>query len=391
VLLAAVFVLLAAAAPVPAGAAGTGSITGAAKTVLGAPVGGAHAVVQDSGQFAVSSSSTGAFTVTNVPFGTHTVVVSAPCRPPQFRTVTVDGTENLGDVTFPTELNTDSADHVCRPAGTNFGLDPLVTDVLPLAGDDAALHIDLPFAVLFNGSSRNSLNVSTNGFVTFGAPSVARDNVPVSDVTAPSDAVYAFWDDLIVDFASSVKTGVRGTVGSRAFKIRWENVRHFDDPNARLSIELTLSETGRIDIVYSGVDANLLERGSSATIGTKGTAFQFLQQSFDTANVLNGLDVEYLTDRPPVAKAGADSTVPSGTSFPLDGSQSTDPDGPGLSFLWTQIAGPPSTIEDETAAKTTVRAVTGPATVTYRLRVTDPFGRATTDDVTVTVAAPKPK
>jgi len=389
--LVALFVLLAAAAPASAGGEETGTISGVAKTDLGSPVGGAHAVVQDSRQFAVTSSSTGAFTIVNVPVGTHQVVVSAPCRPPQVTTVTVDGTENVGNIVFPSSLNTDSVDHVCRPAGTNFGLDPLVTNVLPLTGDDAALHVELPFGVLFYGSLRTSLNVSTNGFVTFGTASAARANIELSDVNAPSDAVFAFWDDLVVDASSAVKTGVRGTPGSRAFKIRWENVRHFDDAGARLSIELTLTETGRIDMVYSGVESRLLERGSSATIGIKGTAFQFLQQSSNNANVLNGLDVEYLTDRAPVARAGADSTVASGTSFPLDGSQSTDPDGPGLSFLWTQVGGPATTIEDKTSATTTVKGATGPATVTYRVRVTDPFGRFSTDDVTVTINAPKPK
>ncbi|PKQ16483.1 MAG: hypothetical protein CVT67_04955 [Actinobacteria bacterium HGW-Actinobacteria-7] len=47
---------------------------------------------------------------------------------------------------------------------------------------------------------------------------------------------------------------------------------------------------------------------------------------------------------PPIAKAGADRTVPSGTRVVLDGSASTVPSGYSPSYSWTQVGGPSVTL-----------------------------------------------
>ncbi|GIU87163.1 MAG: hypothetical protein KatS3mg009_1678 [Acidimicrobiia bacterium] len=92
---------------------------------------------------------------------------------------------------------------------------------------------------------------------------------------------------------------------------------------------------------------------------------------------------------PPVADAGPDQTVGSGRSFTLDASGSSDPEGGPLTFFWEQVGGPAAVIRDEDEAITLVDGVTGPATLTFRVTVTDPDGLSATDTVTVTVKAPK--
>jgi murein DD-endopeptidase MepM/ murein hydrolase activator NlpD len=101
----------------------------------------------------------------------------------------------------------------------------------------------------------------------------------------------------------------------------------------------------------------------------------------------------------PVANAGSDQKVASGSGFTLDGRGSSDPHGFPIGYRWTQIGGPAVTIHDRygspgqpflygTAAGD---GITGPATLTFRLTVTNFYGNPGTDDVTVTVKAPGAK
>jgi hypothetical protein len=92
---------------------------------------------------------------------------------------------------------------------------------------------------------------------------------------------------------------------------------------------------------------------------------------------------------PPVANAGADRTVNSGATFALDASGSSDPENRPLTYLWTQVGAASAIITNEKTAKPTVKAPTGPATLTFRVTVTNSDNVAATDNVLVTVRAPK--
>jgi hypothetical protein len=84
----------------------------------------------------------------------------------------------------------------------------------------------------------------------------------------------------------------------------------------------------------------------------------------------------------PTASAGFDQDAEVGTTVYLDGSQSYDEDGDGLSYAWTQTAGPTVTLND---ANTVFPTFTMPKTsVTFQLRVTDPGSAQSTDSVTIT-------
>jgi len=96
------------------------------------------------------------------------------------------------------------------------------------------------------------------------------------------------------------------------------------------------------------------------------------------------------TNSAPNAIAGASRTVSSGAPVTLDGSQSNDADGDGLTYSWTQTSGTTVTLNgtDTVSADFRAPAVTSDTMLQFRLSVSDPSGLTDTANVTITVLGP---
>ncbi len=93
----------------------------------------------------------------------------------------------------------------------------------------------------------------------------------------------------------------------------------------------------------------------------------------------------YVINYAPIARAGADQTQPINTPVTLDGTASSDLEGP-LSYAWSQIAGPAVVLAAAGEGRVTFTDTTyGSHTLQFRLTVTDAGGRTATDDVTVQI------
>ena len=87
----------------------------------------------------------------------------------------------------------------------------------------------------------------------------------------------------------------------------------------------------------------------------------------------------------PIAVAGEDQLVGVSELVTLDGSASTDPDGAISSYLWSQISGQAVTLSATNEATTTFTSPTQEDILVFKLLVSDEFGGASSDTVSVIV------
>jgi subtilisin family serine protease len=242
------------------------SIKGVVKAVDGSVLAGAEVSVTGAPIAAVKTDAAGAYTLANVPAGTYEVSADyGRWLQPLRKTVTVNG-----NVT---------ADFVLQPKVDAYGYTPRqvapswvdAPTVLQLTGDNASANVNLPFPVTFYGKTYKTAAVHTDGYLAFAGTGAPGGTIP--SPAAPNGAIYAFWDDLVVDASASVRTSTDGAAPNRRYVVEWRNVTVKSAPGSRLSIELILTEGGRIQLQYNGIDpANPAEAGAGATVGLENEA-----------------------------------------------------------------------------------------------------------------------
>ena len=194
--------------------------------------------------------------------------------------VTVDFGKWLQPVTKHVVIDADTTlDFVLPPKTDSFGYSvqptwPQYVDaqtVLPLTGDDSLSRVELPFAFPFYGTSYRQATISTNGYLSFSDDEYWSSywNSSIPSGGEPNNAIYALWDDLVVDDQSSVRTQTLGAAPNRQFVIEWRNVLvRLSSSNARVTVQVVLDELGRVTVQYKDLDSlDLWESGASATVG----------------------------------------------------------------------------------------------------------------------------
>ncbi|MEV0902109.1 S8 family serine peptidase [Actinoplanes sp. NPDC049802] len=225
-----------------------------------------------------------------------TVRPAGGCFAAETRALTVSGDLTL-DV--PLRQASDGYGHTCTAATGQYRPG---TDLLALSGDDATAEITLPFPMPFYGAARTRAWVSTNGVIGFGTASSSFANVAPPSGPEPNDALYAFWDDLVVDGDSGVYTAAADGV----FVVEWRNVRFFAYSAERISISAILHADGTVTYAYRGLTGTHAT-GTGATIGLENAAgTDALVHSVDTASVSEGSGV---TVRPPANRIAATFNV----------------------------------------------------------------------------------
>ena len=134
--------------------------------------------------------------------------------------------------------------------------------------------------------------------------------------------------------------------------------------------------------------APLINSGGDPTV-TSTLTFKLTVKDIagDTSSDL--VDVKVVNvDHAPTADAGGSKNVGEAVVTSLNASASSDPDGDALTFAWTQTSGTPVVLTGaNTAAPSFTTPFVGPAgtSLTFKVTVSDPYGRSASDTATVAV------
>ncbi|MBI4372769.1 MAG: right-handed parallel beta-helix repeat-containing protein [Candidatus Omnitrophica bacterium] len=180
-----------------------------------------------------------------------------------------------------------------------------------------------------------------------------------------------------------------------------QNVTFNTNEDGELRETLSGTDEDNNQLTFSQVNANPLH--GTLTINPNGTfqyvpvlnyngidSFQYKANdgSIDSNIGIVTINILAVNDLP-LASAGSNQTVPSGSIVQLDGSNSIDSiEGSDLTYLWTQSGEPTVTLDNLESPTPTFRAPTGPVTLIFYLSVTDSENGFRTDSVTITVEAP---
>ncbi|HET7506579.1 MAG TPA: S8 family serine peptidase [Kofleriaceae bacterium] len=141
------------------------------------------------------------------------------------------------------------------------------------------------------------------------------------------------------------------------------------------------TQTAGTPVTLTGADTATPSFTAPAGSGT--LTFQLVVTDNDGKTGTDTVDV--IVDRPPVAAAGDDLTVPTDLPGTLDGTGSFDPDGFITGYQWTQIQGAPVQIQNAGTAVATFIAPPTAGVLVFQLTVTDQHGFTSSDTVVANV------
>ncbi|RBQ17893.1 peptidase [Spongiactinospora rosea] len=224
-----------------------------------------------------------------LPHGDHTlrVVPASRCSAGASAPVTVAG-ETARDFDLP--LRSDAFGYTCSAGPREFVAG---THKLDLRGDDDARYVALPFTVPYYGKGTSVAWVNTNGYIGLDTSyEINSGNTSLPSRFIPDSTVYPFWDDIVVDDAGAIYTGVIGVAPHRRYVVEWRNVTLQGRSDQRVTFSALLGEDGSIGFRYKDIDS-ADERGASATIGIENaTSTDALMYSFDEPAVAGGQGIE---------------------------------------------------------------------------------------------------
>ena len=176
--------------------------------------------------------------------------------------------------------------------GPNFEWNDISTigSATSLSGDDSYISLTLPFNFKFYGNDYESINVSTNGFISFSAltSSGLYSNDPIPTTSMPNNMIAAFWDDLHqVSGQSYYYHDQSGIYDKIVFQ--YSNWGRYNGTNENYNFQIHLVENGDIYFYYSTMYGTL----TSGTVGLENSdASDYLPIAFNTSFIEENMCVK---------------------------------------------------------------------------------------------------
>lgn len=195
--------------------------------------------------------------------------------------------------------------------------------------------VTLPFAFNFNGFSYNNIQVTSNGYITFGGTDTDLSSTPISDTSNWNGVVSAFGRSLQAAYhtASSVAGDIRwdvvGTAPNREMVIQWTNFKpSYSSSTTNIyafSFQIRLKEG--INQIVTTYNSGSYLTGNSAITGTAQIGLRGASNA-DYNNRLNSTSLAFSSSTPGTASNSTQAFSTSSTS-----AQGMPP--AGLTYTWT--------------------------------------------------------
>jgi len=132
--------------------------------------------------------------------------------------------------------------------------------------DDDHANLLLPFPFPFYGSTKNSVKISSNGYLTFGEEADSASNHSLPFALAPTDLIAPFWCDLNPSMGAYGMIYHYYDASNNRLIIEWDSVAHYNLTNPE-TIEVILEPDGDIFFQYKTVSL-----ASECTVGIENAA-----------------------------------------------------------------------------------------------------------------------
>lgn len=161
----------------------------------------------------------------------------------------------------------------------------------PTTGDDCISNdVIIPFSFSFMGNSFSRVRISTNGYISFMAPtSTPFSNSFASNAGGLDSIVAPFWDDLVTkgntvaSLSTSIKYQTIGSSPNRIFVVEWIGMERFSAPGPNLNFQVKLFETTNvIEFVYGVMDPS--NATLSYSLGVRATSIDYVAQQMHNTN-----------------------------------------------------------------------------------------------------------
>ena len=214
----------------------------------------------------------GAYALTNVPFGSYSVRMGAPGYATMTAAVTVDGAETLNF--SPAAV----ADYLVGDGGDTCSVDYNWIDVTSGAAhnlaDDANVNVALPWSFTFYGLSYNSLYIGSNGLVSFGTGQSKWGGI-VPFEGPPNNQIIGLGDDLNPEGGTQGKIYSKD-LGDGRFVVQYHQVQHWESGDPE-TFEIVLNKNdGSILVLYKTVSwPDYSNAGIENADGSRGILYSY--------------------------------------------------------------------------------------------------------------------
>tara|TARA_B100000315_G_scaffold260807_1_gene325618 strand:+ start:9682 stop:13104 length:3423 start_codon:yes stop_codon:yes gene_type:complete len=160
--------------------------------------------------------------------------------------------------------------------------------------DEAADPVSIGFDFPFYGETYSQCIVNANGWVGFGSDNTTWDNTSIPSISAPSPAIFGFWDDLnpVNDQCNEYCSGnVYYHSNSERLVVWFDEVAHWwtNNENSFYSFQVALYSTGDVQLNYGSITGT-----HSASIGMQDeTGSVGLQVSYNGDYAHNDLSIGF--------------------------------------------------------------------------------------------------